>query len=129
MYSYHRNIHLHELQPTQSPSNLPETYSPFILYHVRQQLSQDRGEKLWCTCVESILEAIPSHCLKPSCSPWKNTALPFHVLLSAQQNVSQKLLTGIPAKDAPQFKPIVLCTLTDAYLQLCHHAGIIQQCH
>lgn len=50
-------------------------------------------------------------------------------LLSAHQNVSQRLLTGIPAKDAPGFKPTVLHTVTDAYLQLSHHAAIIQQSH
>lgn len=38
------------------------------------------------------------------------------VLLSAHQNVSQKPLTGIPAKDALGFKPTVLHTVKDAYL-------------
>lgn len=39
-------------------------------------------------------------------------------LLSAQQNVSWKHLTGIPAKNAPGLKPTELHTLKDAYLQL-----------
>lgn len=74
---YHRNTHLHELQPTQSPSDLPGTYSPFIVHHSRQQLSPDRAEKLWCTGVQSPLEAMLSHCQKPFCSPWENILLSF----------------------------------------------------
>lgn len=60
--------------------------------------------------------------LSPRCQQLsQSTAFAFN---SAHQNVSRKPLTGIPAKDAPGFKPTALHTVKDAYVQLSCQACI-----
>lgn len=63
------------------------------------------------TSLDGRLGHLAPHCLQHS-----ETTVP--ALLSAQQNVSQKTLTEIPARSTPGLQPTALHTVEDAHLQL-----------
>lgn len=78
MYCYHRSIHLHELQPTQSSSNAPETYS-HLLCTTSDSSCHKTGEKRYGVLVFNLFWRQCSPIAKsPPAAPGKILCFLFH---------------------------------------------------